>query len=304
MMRKIISIFVLSIFIISNSTLSFAQTQTIAGTIESVVSIGGGQYQITLRSEQGALTFLVDSSTLIQAVIAVKEVKVGNRILPLPKAGRKATKGFKSPFENLPPAVKDALGLPNILSTPDIPVIPSIPQVPDVPQKLEVPQAPEVPQGPAIPEIPQVPQAPGKTGPAPGAAAPAGEGAAPPMAPTGEAPQPQGMGEMAQPEAPEAELPEPPAEAMSSVADQAPISRPTPTFEKPKGRTVAGLEETNEGVMLKLETMGGETEEVLFDNEEKVVQLLNVDDLELDMKVNIEFVEDLSGKYVQRVVVV
>jgi len=129
-------------------------------------------------------------------------------------------------------------------------------------------------------------------------------GAAPSMAPPEGAPQPPDLGEMAQPKAPEEEFPEPPAEALSSVADQAPISQPTPTFEKPKGRTVAGLEETDEGVRLELETMGGETEQVLFDSEEKVLQLLNVDDLELDMKVNVEFVEDLSGKYVQRVVVV
>jgi len=250
MMRKITSIFVISIFIISNSTFSFAQTQTMSGIIESIVSIGGGQYEVTLQSEQGPLTFLIDSSTLIQAIVPVKEVTVGNRILPLPKAGRAAKKGFKSPFENLPPAVKDALGLPNIPSTPDIPGTPSIPQVPDVPQKPEVPQAPQVPQVPAAPEVPQAPQAPGQAGPAPGgapaapgAAAPAGGGAAPSMAPPGGAPQPPDLGEMAQPKAPEAEFPEPPAEALSSVADKAPISQPTPTFEKPKGRTVAGLED-------------------------------------------------------------
>lgn len=282
----------------------FAQTTVVSGTIQKIEPMGGGQFELTVQDDKGITKYIVDSSTLVQAVVPAKEVKVGDEILPIPKAGTKRAAQKKSPFANMPPAVRKALGLPDIPNIPQTPDIPKVPQVPKT-KKSEVPSVPEVPKTPKLPKPPQAPgkapapgQAPAPGGPAgPGEAAPAEGGQ---MAPGGGMPS----GGETQPKKEEKEIPEPPKEARSSVVKPEALSAPTPTLEKTKGQKVLKVKETSEGLQVEMKDESGSKEKTVIAPDEKVLQFLSVGQLEKNMTVKLEVVQSPEGNYIQRVTVV
>lgn len=256
---------------IPSGSFAFAEVVTISGKIQKITPLDGGQFELTVKTNSGSSKFVVDSSTLIQATVPVKEVKEGQKIMMLPKAeikGMKGLKGIKAPFGNVSPVGKKMLGLPDIPAVPSIPEVPAVPKVPD------------------IPKIPKTSQAAGK----PEALAQAG-GAAPAL----------GLNEQTKPKQEEAEIPELPKDASFSALNPSALSQPMP--EEAQAKKVVELRATAEGINLKLAGETGEEEELTLSPDQKVIQFLTVDDLRRNMNVSLEIAGGPNGNSVQRITV-
>jgi len=307
-LRMIASI-TLFIFLVAQGSFvnfSFAQTSFVSGTIQKIEPMGGGQYQLVLEHEDRTETYIVDSSTLIQAVVPAKDIQKGSEILLVPKVSRKGVIKRDSPFKNMPPAVRKALGLPNI------PSIPEVPKVPEVPTKSKMTGLPSIPQVPKVPTIPKPARAPGKepapAGRKPAPAAPQPSKVGPETEADGEI-QPSGLGgmpreEMAERREKEPEIQEPPREARSSAIKPEALSEATPTFEKVKGKRIKSLEKVSDGVQMELISEEGESETVTLSADEKVLQILNAKDLKKKLSVKLEIIESPEGKFVQRLTII
>jgi hypothetical protein len=296
---------------IFNPAPALAAPALVAGTIQKITPLADNQFEILLKTEKGTAKYIVDASlTQIQAVVSAKSVKRGANIVVNPAAERKGVPGIKSPFKNMAPAVRDALGLPQMPEVPGTPDVPAVPKIPQIPQVPEVPKAPKAaPVIPKAPQIPTVPQVPGR-GPAPP------KGAAPAAAPQGAAPPAEkemggappsaagpGLEEEVKPKGFEGEIPEPPKEARSSMMKPPAISKPTPTYPKIVGKKVVSLEQSAEGIKVELEGAGGATEQVTLKPEEKVLQVLTIQDLKKNMNVQLEVAEGTQDNFVQRVTI-
>jgi len=277
----------------------FAEVAAISGKIQKITSLDEGRFEISIKTDTGISKFVVDSSTLIQAELSVKEVKKGQSIMLLP-----GQKGIKSPFSKMPAATKKALGLPDMPNVAPIPKIPSLPKIPNVSQLQQTTQKPNLPKVPKLPPGMGAPP-PQKSGE--GASADVGVAPATTDQAKGIAPGEIG-GAPSQEQAPpkekgnENESLEAPKDPGFTALTPNALTSPTSTVSKDSAKKVVELKTTEEGISVKLEGEGGE-EEVLLSPDDKVLQVLTMKDLHKNMNVNLELVQDSDQNLIQKITV-
>ncbi len=247
-MRKTIAF--LLFFCLSFYQIAYAEV--VSGRIEKVSVLEDGRIQLDLTTEEGTSTFFVDSQSLVQESVSATQVKKGQTILiPGKIQGTPGLAGIKGVKGMDAPFGNLSPAGAKTLGLPNVPAIPSIPNIPNVPKV------------PDVPNIPKVPQVPGGLGEA-----------RPPAA--------QKEGGPAEPE-----IPELPQDAAFQQLNPNPISSATEDTSAANAtpKRVLSTKQTKEGIKVKLE---GDDNEVVFKPEEKVFQLMTVQDLKQDMDVKIE----------------
>jgi hypothetical protein len=273
-----------------------AQTR-ITGKIESKTPLTDNKFQLSISNERGQSEFLVDQSTLIQALVSADDIEVGQKIMVPGPA--------KPPGQGL------------ITNPSQIPKVPKVPQVPSVPQVPKIPNLGASPPGGG-----QAPPPGGGAAGAGGAGAPAGAGGGPSAAKAGlmqgmpadlkpgEKP-PQASEGMGKPKPPPAELPpipgsDPLAEMGAtplSKTGAAPKAAAKPAPPAPSGSRVISLKKADNGIQVEFEAAGGKTETVVIPAAGKVRQVLSPEDLKKNMAVDVE-VHDAAPQPLARTVTV
>jgi len=214
------------------------------------------------------LRLLVAPSAQVQAEVKASDLKKGQKIALSQGGHIKGVQGTKAPFGNMSAGAKKFLGLPNI---------PAIPNIPEIPK---------------IPKVPQIPNAPGLKGTG------GGGGAPPEIGNLEEGEAEQGRGS-------EPEVPEIPTQAQTGGLAPETLSSATPEPETSESsddfvsKQILQLKKTSSGVEVMLEG----DEKISLSSEEKVMQVLTLQDLRKDMSVHLEVSEQDGENIVQRITV-
>lgn len=247
----------------------FAETVTVSGKIEKITSLGSGRFELSVQTDEGVSTFVVDQSTVVQAEVSAAKLKKGQKIV--------VSGGPKKALGGMSAKTKKMLGLPDIPEVPQLPDIPQVPKVPEVPKnplkksssKKEAPSTEEAPQN-LDAMIPQ--------------GGPAGQ---------------QGEASEKKPEAEFPELEDPGYGQLNPGALSTATSQPVEQTAK----KVLELKTSKEGIALKLEGETGEKEEVVLAPGQKVLQVLNIQDLQKSMNVQLEVSKDAGENLVERILI-
>lgn len=261
----------------------FPAVVSVSGTIEKIEPLGGGQFELSVRSGKSLSTFVVSGSTMVQAFLPAKRVKPGHKILLSPIGAKEGVKGVKRLFGNMSAGTKKFLGLPDVPEIPEVPKIPQIPKLPDYLKKGKRTEALEK-GGQMLP---------GTEGQPLNLKASALETA-----------QVPGAGDVEMQKQKEEEEPPEPKDAGFGTLTPSPIS--PATSEEPllvrSGKRVVQSKKTRAGIEISLEDEAG-SESVVLPPDAQVIQVLSIKDLRKRMNVSLEVADDPDQKWVQRIIV-
>ena len=274
-----------------SGNLIFAGHGAISGVIQKITSLEGNRFELVIETTQGTSTFMVDSSTLVQAVIPAKQVKAGRKIVIPPGKEKKGMRGMKAPFRGMSQSAKKQLGLPDVPEIPKVSDIPNVPQVPKIPDIIKKSKLSQTLAGANAATAAKAPtsQLPSSIGGPP-------EGANQPVSQAGGN---QGSQTKTPKKPVEEDVKEPPKSAGFPGLEPDVLSPPTVVPPMILGKKVVEAKKTRHGIEIRLEG----NEAIVFSPDEVVVELLTIDDLRKNMNVSLEISEDSSGKLVRRIVI-
>lgn len=248
-----------SIFVIT--MILMPQEVSAAGISGKIISVSpsqeAGWTEIRVQTSRGEQVFFIHQQTLIAGIVPAKKLKKGSSIFVTRPAGN-ASAGSGGGFKGFKSPFSNIP--PNLRKKMNLPEIPGVAGVPEIPSaKTNLPQIPKS----EVPKTPQVPQV----------------------------PDPRKSQKTSAPR--EAEPSEEEKSLFGRVDSNKPLLPGTRLdVSEIEKKEVVDVDNTKDGVRIRLKNSNGQTEEQILSPENTVLEQLRISDLKSQMSVDLDVRED------------